>query len=220
MSAVFNGTSALLSIASAIVATPPFSFAIHMKKTSGAVGKTVIGLGSSSQNDSAIAQPWNDGQCYVSSENGGAQSFGSVAYSTGVWVPVVVIFPDSTHIRIYVAGTDSGLIANSTLPDALDRTVIGAKFQSGSASQFFDGNAAEAAYWSSALSGGDVTSYSGGTAASGISAGTLALYESLLSGAGAFSNTNVTFNSGDHPTITGGGGGGSPFRRRFVFLGA
>jgi hypothetical protein len=214
MSAVLTGSPQYLSLASAFATAYPYTFSIWAKIT-GLNNCCLMSLGSSSASDGAVLQAWSDAANYFQVFPGGTYATASGSYSTGVWTHFAIVATNATSRTIYRDGANSGSDTNSNTHAALNRTLIGARMLTGSVDQFAIAKLAEPAGWTSALSGGNITSLAGGSAASSI--GSPAFYETLLSGAGSLTNNgSVTFDA-DHPTITGGGG--ATFRRRSVCIG-
>jgi hypothetical protein len=220
-----NGTAgSYLKNANAIANATPFTIAGWVKTTDNATTQFLAGLYDFSLSNEAFCMGiLSDGTIFQQTkhEGGGELTATSGTISNNTWAHVAVVFASSSSRTPYLNGT-AGTTATNTFfvptPASLVITVLGDRaFGDGSFSGApLKGKMAYWAMWNSALSGANITSLAGGADPSTIATGNLAAYW-ILAGttspepddAASFDMTIVgtmTGDTGDNPTIDGGGG--------------
>lgn len=202
MSAVFGGSN-YLSKATAPVATYPLWMAAWFKRTS---DYTLLCLGSTTEFDIFRLRCVDDFTIWCESRNGGSQGLATKgSFSNGTWTLAIGVIASATSRIAYLGSSAGSTETTNIAPDAINALAVGARLMSDGPSEHFVGKLAEVAIWSGAPSGGAIAALAAGDAPSLVDAGNLVFYESLLSGAGTLTNNgSVTFDAGDHPTISYG----------------
>lgn len=134
----------------------------------------------------------------------------TAGYSASTWTHALgVSSSDSSHTA-YINGGNKNTITTQVNPLSINLLAIGVLGRA-SPVNWFGGKIAEVAIWNTALGDADAVSLAAGTPASSVQAGSLVFYATLLSsavdsigGITITNNSSVSFDSGDHPTITAG----------------
>ena len=222
MALTFNGTSSKLEYISgaSIISTLPVSIFAWIKPTSAALTKAgyIGGMGDGSASsglEPILAGNDANDPFYGSSRASGTAVYDAAvasAASAGVWTPCLTVYTSSTLRKAYFgAGTPAeGTTSNNPNIANMLRINVGVRPSTGN-TVYFDGDIAEFAIWSSALSDSNWTTLSGGATPSGVASGSLVDYWSLTTQASTHTGTNgivltatSTSQASDHPSISGG----------------
>lgn len=222
MSGTFNGSADLRTASSVWGSTPTYPCLMAMWVRQDAIERTTNGVYMSVSDADALTymecrfttdgiKPIT-GTVNVAGTSGTSTSGSSVA--DDAWTLVGTLFTSATSRQSFVGTTLSTANTTNLAPTTLDTTAIGAWIFSGFQLNPSKGDYAEAVF----ASGFDIadindilTALNNGEAAYGIAQlqGFIDAYQPLLTGVNdtnyigpTFTNTNVTFNSGNHPTIT------------------
>jgi hypothetical protein len=199
MSAIFDGGSHLVKTIAGL--TAPYSLVIWFK---GSWAGTAFGPGSSSADSYGGLEPWNDNVFYFTIRETGSETFATgPSFTPGVW-NLGVVLAASTSSRIARVNSTSGSAQTSTKTPTFDRLVVGSRMLSGSFSQPWEGNLAHACAYNVLLDSTDLTDLLT-KAPNLVHASAIVDYESLISGAGTYTNSGATFDAGDNPTLDLGG---------------
>lgn len=213
MSAVVGSGSYLYKAISAL--TPPYTLVAWGK---GSAAGSIFGIGSTSAASGSALQPWSDNALYFTDRGGGSEAFATgPSFTPTVW-NLFVALVNTTSSRIARVNSTSGSAQTSTITTTgIDRLTIGMRMFSNTPTEFWTGKIAHIAAYNALLGSTDLTSLLT-LAPNLVNAAALQHYESLISGAGALTNSGATFDGADNPSITLTAG--STFRRRFVCVGA
>lgn len=222
MALTFDGTSSKLEYiaGAAIISAFPVSIFAWIKPTSAALTKAgyVGGMGDGSSVsglEPILAGNDTNDPFYGSSRASSTAVYDAAvpsAASAGVWTPCLVVYTSSTLRKAYFgAGTpDEGTTNNAPTIANMWRINVGVRPSTGN-TVYFDGDIAEFAIWSSALSDANWTTLSGGAVPSGVDSGSLLDYWSLTTQASTHTGVNgivltatSTSQASDHPSIGGG----------------
>lgn len=154
-------------------------------------------------------------RCLVEQEFGGNASTIGTA-STATWYPVIGIFTAGNIAQIHALGESvDGGFAGAFQTEATPGFSVGSLLNNTGLDPI-NGKVAHVAIWSSELSAGDRSSLISGSDPSTIATGSLVEYWALtgasllgLNGRTLTVNGTVTSDTGDNPTV-GGGGGSTP----------
>lgn len=211
MSAVFDGSTQYLSLASAIASGVPLSFAAWIKPTSITGTHVAVGIGNSSAANNrnrfylATASA-NVSMVSASAAAAGASSVAGVV-STGAWQ--FIFGRSASTISRYSAYGTTFATPNTTgmTPSGLNGTQIGAMIASSAAVLLFAGKLSHVAIWSTALSDSDENALAGGANPSTIQAANLLAYLPLTAdftdtkGNAWTNNGTATIDGADNPTV-------------------
>lgn len=216
MSYSFDGTGDYLTGSFTSTYADPVTLACWFKVTTHPVALdclVALGNSSSSQNDSYMLQTGSADDAWRATSRTTGDSSAEVTSLNrdATWTAMVGVFTSNTLRDLYVGAI--GNTAQSTdirnVADVLQYLSVGHNLASG---QNYTGLLAEVAIWNKALDTSEITSYLGGTAASGIGAANLIGYWPLSASNATQANlgtdaggdltvTNATY-SADHPTIS------------------
>ena len=216
MSYSFDGTNDYLSGSFTSTYADPVTLACFVKLTTHPVAVdcfVCLGNSSSSFDDSYRIETGSTDDAWraTSRTTGDSQAEITSLNRDATWTPVVGVFTSNTLRDLYVAaiGNTAQSTTSRAVADVLQYVRVGEELSGG---RDFNGLIAEVAIWNKALDTSEITSYLGGTAASGIAAANLIGYWPLSASNATQSNlgtdaggdltvTNATY-SADHPTIS------------------
>lgn len=236
-----NGSSHYLSRNAALATTVPFTFAcwINPDATSDEVVFS-LGISSDTSEYSSLMIRNADAKLLAASIDAGSASTASNvstnAVSTGVWSHVGGVWTNfnngaGTGIRAYLNGAvgSSVGVQNATPEGTYNQTAVGALWRT-TASGFFDGRIADAAFWNVGLTADEMASLAAGASPLSIRPQSLVAYWPLLARAtdeedwvgGNTLTNNSAAASDEYPPLirrrrqtnfmiaggSGGGGGG------------
>ena len=218
MSGVFDGSSFLSTAVDVTAGATVAAFAAWVKTTSQFANQAVLSVSDASASLDFLSlllrgdltgDPvglWS----YRSSQQHYANT--SSSYTTGTWLHVAAIATDNGAGKVWLNGGGVDVDASGAFPINRDTTSIGRTVRTSYTYDFL-GNIAEPAIWADP----DAAAFEAALPrlASGFRPvhvlslrDELVMYQSLLSGANtaeaigpALTNTGVTFNAGDHPTL-------------------
>lgn len=104
----------------------------------------------------------------------------TTTWSASTWNHAALVCDSSDLRSVYLNGAGKASNAVNNTPSGLDTTVIGAQWNTGSPSNYFDGNIAEAAIWSAALTDAEVATLALGVSALMVRPESLVAYWPLI----------------------------------------
>lgn len=141
-----------MEIASAVVSSMPLSIFARCETDTTAAGNAAVVSISGSSGTHAFQLRRNGGQAEAVAAEGGSVGAASVSgFGVGAISALTAVFASATSRTIYNQGGGSGTNATNVTPASLDRTNIGARYNTGSLGSFFDGRVCDVAIWDAAL---------------------------------------------------------------------
>ena len=104
----------------------------------------------------------------------------SAGTSAGVWTHACAVFAAADSRAAYINGGSKGTNTDSRTPAGINRTLLGARYLTGSKSLFLDGDLAEAAIWNVALDDAEVATLAAGVSPLGVRPSGLVAYWPLI----------------------------------------
>lgn len=163
MSREFDGATQLLTLASAVVTTAPYTFAawIRLDVVNALQAPIAIHKSSDPNNVATALNLMPDGtmRAWSSSTLAGAGATSTTTVSASTWTHVCGVWAAADSRSVFINGTDKQTNTTSVTPLLLDTTQIG---RYDLTTQYLDGLVAEAAIWSVALDDAEVASLAKG----------------------------------------------------------
>lgn len=206
----FNGTNQYLSNGAALVSAYPVTMVAYGKCGRSTGYNSAIGVGSSSASNNvqlvwAGADAGTPIAAYIVNLPAFPAAKSTTGYTTNTWQSGAAIFTNSTSRNAYLNAANGGSDATSQAFPSVDRTAIGAIFQSG-ATNYFQGDLCECAIWDAALTVAELTSLSKGFKPHRIRPQSLIFYAPLVRNvqdvvAGLALTNNNTATASNHPRV-------------------
>lgn len=204
-----SASSQYLIGGSAPVAAEGITMACWFRPASATDGQCLFQLGSSAGTAryQISANASTGSVLVIKTSDGGTSgiSTNSFSFTVGQWVHVAAVFTSTTSRVGYINGAVGTANTTSVTTATPDRVLIGARFNS-SASQYANGDIAEAGIWSAALGADEINSLAKGFACRFARPSALVWYSRLIRnamdirGGVSITNTNGATVS-DHPRI-------------------
>ena len=162
MARAFDGASSqYLTVATAIVNTPPFTFAawMNMDNTNNHVLICVGDTDTDNESYQLTAQGFYSGDpILVRSRDGGVNSDAhtTAGYSADTWHHACGVFTADDDRAVFLDGGNKGTSAVSSAPSGLDTSCIGGNLRSSGVTWAAFGSIADAAIWNVALTDAEV----------------------------------------------------------------
>lgn len=174
-------TNQYLIAGSAVHSAVPFTMACWFKSSSDAVNQTLMALGPSGNNSRQFALRADGNQAgdpVVASarQTGTAGANTSTGYTVGQWHHAAGVFASISDRRAFIDGGSKGTNSTSRTPSGIDRTIIGAEFDSDGASDFSEAEIAECAFWGTALTDEEIAVLATGVCPLFVRPNSLSLY--------------------------------------------
>jgi hypothetical protein len=200
MSYSFNGTNQYLSTASAPATAAPVTLAINVYKNSAATSELISLSDGTGSNLLAMYFDSTRLKMYIAGNSLTSDITTTTDYAALVWAAAAAVFTSSTSRTVYLNGSSEASGSANLTPGSLNQLRIGWSAAS------LNGNAAEAAVWSAALTADEVVSLAKGFKPTRIRPQSLVFYAPLIRnlqdtrGALTITNNN-TATVADHPRV-------------------
>lgn len=207
-----SANSEYFSIASALVSSTPFTFAVWVKATNETADHSLLGVGLSSSVNNFHSLDLNGvaggDPCRVRSRDSSGTIFNASDgnYAANTWHLCVGVWASSTSRKAYLDGGTATEDTNSSTPAGMNQTILG-KIPNSSSSAFLDGKVAHATIWNVALSDAQIDQLASGTNPRNVAAGNIVDYWELLSNANGLNGNNwtangtISFDGADSPSV-------------------
>lgn len=157
----FNGSTQYLSYAGSLCGTPPFSMACWCRHDALVNYGSLFGCYSSTTNDAHRLLSDSSGNLWAQSYQAGGGASQKSGLTTGTWQHCAGVWSASNSRTAYVNGSAATTNTTSVTP-TLNRTSIATDWTGLGPIYYLNGQIAEAAIWSVALSGADIASLAAG----------------------------------------------------------
>ena len=149
----FNGTSDNMEIASAILDATPLSIFARFVTDTTAAGTAVIASLTGSTGAHQFRMSRNGQDLEAVAVEGATVTAASIplVLLTNSQYAATAVFSSSTSRSLYLGDVNFDDDTVAVTPTSIDRTNIGARYNSGSLGLYFDGRICEVAFWNAAL---------------------------------------------------------------------
>ncbi len=203
----FNGTSHYIEAASAVVAAEPLTMACWFRTSSSSAGQVKVSLSTSGGTARWTLFGRPTVAMTASSTNsagtGGPATAGTVI--SGQWHHAAGVFTSSTSRTCYLDGIAGTTDTTAITVSGVNRTVIGARINSGAYGAYDAGDIARVGIWSVALTAAEIASLAKGFCPCMIRPQSLSFFVPLLGAAadlrGGLTLTDTGTTAADHPRI-------------------
>ena len=188
MALSFNGSSSKLEWAGALASAFPFTIFGWVKPTSASTSHMAFGSGSSGFELAAFLDGANKAKAFT---NAGGSTFAASANAlTTIWQPVMCVFTSAGARTIYYGNGApvSSSTTNNAFVAAHTRFVVGTRPQADG--QWFNGDIAHVAAWSTALTQANFDALAAGAAPNTVASASLIEYWSLATQAATQTGVN------------------------------
>ena len=210
MAVALSGSGQYFTNASASVVTaPPFTIACWFKSTDMATRQSLVCLGNVSNTTQSFALEIDGsvaGKPVVctAQQTSYSDAVSSTGYSSGVWAHAAGVWTDGTNRAAFINGGSKGTVAFARTPGTPFQTRIGARINSGAASNLITGSIAEVGIWNVALSDNEVLRLAKGFSPLRVRPASLKMYVPLITTTSPSPDFTVgqrTFTATGSPTL-------------------
>jgi len=223
--------SEYFSIASSLVATTPYTFAVWVKANDETTDHTLLGIGKSTEIYNFAILDFNGaaGGDYCRVRSRGPSPAGPVDitdgnYTANTWHLCVGVWASTTSRKAQLDSGDPTQSTSSSDPIGMNKTTLGGSPTS-TLGAYCDCKVAHATIWNVALTDNEIDQLAAGANPQDIQVANIVDYWSLASDANGLNGNNWTVNStsgtitydADNPSVSPPAGGGAStilFRRR------
>ncbi|WP_009964864.1 LamG-like jellyroll fold domain-containing protein [Verrucomicrobium spinosum] len=183
MARTFDGSSGRIERGGTPPVTAvPVTLAAWFKTTTLSVSQVIVSIGNADGSRLAItitsAGNPRAGSVTASGTTSGPQQTGGL--STGTWFHIVGAFTSSTSRTLYVDGAFVGTDTTSSTISTFDRMAIGSRWEPSAWGTFFNGQIAEPAMWSDALTAAEAAALAKGFSPALVRPQSLVFYAPLV----------------------------------------